>query len=232
MKRLLVTILAAAALLAPRAAHTQEDAATRSYRAQREILTREIDQLQQRLADLRSQRVTLQARIETVIAQMMQQRAQQLLMSNEQTALQQLDAILTASQDNLLAQRDRFSSLGDAVRRRAGSALVVMLRADSTAQAQQIGQATLTVDNVQVDSRNYSVAANEALRIGAVDQLYRADVLPTAHTVTLQIVANGQTLSQTVSLTASTETVSYVQFAVRNGQLVATTWTSRGTTPF
>lgn len=232
MKRFLVAILAAGALVAPRAAHAQEDAATRNYRAQREILTREIDQLQQRLADLRSQRVTLQARIETVIAQMMQQRAQQLLMSNEQTALQQLDAILTASQDNLLQQRDRFSSLGDAVRRRAGSALVVMLRADSTAQAQQIGQATLMVDNVQVDTRNYSVAANEALRIGAVDQLYRADVLPTAHTVTLQIVANGQTLSQTVSLTASTETVSYVQFAVRNGQLVATTWTSRGTTPF
>lgn len=232
MKRVLLAILAAGALAAPRSALAQEDAATVSYKTQREILTREIDQLQQRLADLRSQRVTLQSRIESVIAQMMQQRASALLMSNEQTALQQLDAILTASQDNLLAQRDRFSSLGDAVRRRAGSALVVMLRADSTAQAQQIGQATLSVDNVQVDTRNYSVAANEALRIGAVDQLYRADVLPTGHTVTLQVVANGQTLSQSISLTASTETVSYVQFAVRNGQLVATTWTSRGTTPF
>lgn len=232
MKRVLLAILAAGALAAPRSARAQDDAATVSYKTQREILTREIDQLQQRLADLRSQRVTLQSRIESVIAQMMQQRASALLMSNEQTALQQLDAILTASQDNLLAQRDRFSSLGDAVRRRAGSALVVMLRADSTAQAQQIGQATLSVDNVQVDTRNYSVAANEALRIGAVDQLYRADVLPTGHTVTLQVVANGQTLSQSISLTASTETVSYVQFAVRNGQLVATTWTSRGTTPF
>ena len=40
------------------------------------------------------------------------------MMSNERDALMQLDAILTSSQDNLIAQRERFRTLGDAVRRR------------------------------------------------------------------------------------------------------------------
>jgi hypothetical protein len=35
-----------------------------------------------------------------------------------------------------------------------------------------------------------------------------------------------------VSVTASEGTVTYLQFSVRNGQLVPRTWTSRGTSPF
>ena len=45
----------------------------------------------------------------------MQERAQALLLSNEQTALQQLDALLSTSQTNLLAQRERFATLSDAI---------------------------------------------------------------------------------------------------------------------
>jgi hypothetical protein len=65
-----------------------------------------------------------------------------------------------------------------------------------------------------------------------VDQLYRADVLPTRHTVRIQVTVNGQPLTHSMEVGAQGETVTYVQFAVRNGQLVPTTWTSRGTAPF
>ncbi|NUQ19971.1 MAG: hypothetical protein HOQ09_03325 [Gemmatimonadaceae bacterium] len=210
-----------------------QDVQQEAYKQKREELVKELQQTQSALSDLRAQRVQLQARIENVIAQMMQQRAQALLMSNESNALQQLDAMLTSSQDNLLAQRDRFTTIADAVRRRSGSMLVVLLRADSsTGPGQILGNATLQVDNAQVDSRSYTVTANSALRQGAVDQVYRADVLPTSHTVTLQITVNGQPMTQTMNVTAAGETVTYVQFAVRNGQVVPSTWTSRGTTPF
>jgi archaellum component FlaF (FlaF/FlaG flagellin family) len=108
----------------------------------------------------------------------------------------------------------------------------VLLRADSSGTAQTLTSAELIVDGATADTRTYSAAANNALQIGAVDQIYRADVLPTPHTVVLTAVVNGQTLSQTVNVTAQGQTVTYVQFAVRNGQLVPVTWTSRGTTPF
>ena len=81
-------------------------------------------------------------------------------------------------------------------------------------------------------SRSYSPTAVEALKLGAVDQLYRSDVLPTRHSVRMQATVNGQPVVQTIDINTQGETVTYVQFAVRNGQLVPTTWTSRGTTPF
>ena len=233
MKRIAVAALALLAIGATSRLEAQSDPNQIAYKTKRDELVKELQQAQAQLSDLRAQRVQLQARIENVIAQMMQQRAQALLMSNEANALQQLDAMLTSSQDNLLAQRDRFSTIADAVRRRTGSMLVVLLRADSSSGPGQIlGGATLQVDNAQVESRTYTVTANGALRQGAVDQLYRADVLPTSHTVTLQITVNNQPMTQTVNVAAQGDAVTYVQFAVRNGQVVPTTWTSRGTTPF
>jgi hypothetical protein len=166
-----------------------------------------------------------------VIAQMMRDRANALLLTNETSALQQLDAILTSSQDNLLAQRDRFASISDAVRRRTGSVLVVLLRADSS-QQQTLAGATLTVNGAQVDTRTYTQAASNALNVGAVDQLYRSNVLPTAHQLSVSVQLNGQSVTSEIAVTAAPETVTYVQFAVRNGQVTATTWASRGTTPF
>ena len=202
-----------------------------SYRNRREELVKELQRTQTQLAEVRGQRVQLQSRVESVIAQMMEQRAQALLLSNEQNALQQLDAILTSSQDNLLAQRDRFLSVSDAVKRRTGAQLIVLLRADS-AQGQMLQSATLSVDNAPADSRTYSPTANNALQLGAVDQLYRASVLPTTHTVMLQATVNGQTISQSMTVSAAGQSVTYVQFAVRNGRIIPTTWVSRGTTPF
>ena len=62
----------------------------------------------------------------------------------------------------LLSQRDRFLALGDAVRRKSGAVLVVLLRADSS-QAQTLQTANLTVDNGSAATRTYSAAANSAL---------------------------------------------------------------------
>lgn len=233
MKRMVMAALAAVLMVLPALAAAQEQTfQQQAYQQRRQALMRELEAAQKQLAESRGNRVELAARIESVIAQLLEQRAQQLLMSNETSALQQIDSILTASQDNLLAQRDRFAAIGDAARRRSGAVLVVLLRADSSAQTQLLQSASLTVDNVPAESRTYSVAANSALRIGAVDQMYRADVLPTSHTVTLTVSIEGQTLTQTVNVAAGEQAVTYVQFAVRNGQLVPTTWTSRGTTPF
>jgi hypothetical protein len=67
-----------------------------------------------------------------------------------------------------------------------------------------------------------------------VDQLYRSNVLPTTHTVSVTVTAGagGQPITQALTVNAPGETVTYVQFTMRNGQLVPSTWTSRGTAPF
>lgn len=232
MKQFAVAALLSMSFLLPAvAAGQQETPAQQAYKNRREQLVKELQNAQKAVAEIRGERVQLQTRIENVIAEALRQRAATLMLSNETKALNQLDSVLTLSQDNLLAQRDRFTLIGDAVRRRTGAVLVVLLRADST-QNQLIQSASLSVDNAQTETRSYSVTANSALSMGAVDQLYRANVLPTTHTVTLNTIVNNQPVSTTMTVSVPTESVTYVQFAVRNGQVVQTTWTSRGTTPF
>jgi hypothetical protein len=205
----------------------QEDA----YDARRAVMVKELQDTQNKLSELRSQRVRLEARIENVLAATMQRRTQQLLLSKEQTALLQLDGVLASAQDNMMAQRDRMRSLGDAVRRRTGAVLVVMLRADSTPPG-TLGEASLQIDNVVATTRSYSQAAALALQTGAVDPLFRSEILPATHTIELRLSLGGQSVMQGLNVNAAAETVTYVQFTVRDGQLVPTTWTSRGTTPF
>lgn len=225
--------------LFPAAAQAQQndsikaDSAARqqAYEAQRGALVKDLQDTQNKLSDLRSQRVQLEARIESVLAETMQKRTQQLLVSKEETALLQLDGVLANAQDNMVAQRDRMRALGDAVRRRAGAVLVITLRADS-AGPESLGNATLSIDNVVASTRTYSQAAAQALQTGAVDPLYRSEVLPSTHTVELMLTLGGKSMTQGLNVNALTETVTYVQFTVRNGQLVPTTWTSRGTSPF
>ncbi|MEP7067132.1 MAG: hypothetical protein ABI889_13945 [Gemmatimonadota bacterium] len=202
-----------------------------AYEGQRDAIVKELQETQGKLSDLRSQRVRLEARIENVLAETMQRRTQQLLVSKEETALLQLDGVLANAQDNMVAQRDRMRSLGDAVRRRAGAVLVITLRADS-AGPESLGNATLSIDNVIASTRTYSQATAQALQTGAVDPLYRSEVLPSTHTVELNLTLGGKQVTQGLNVNALTATVTYVQFTVRNGQLVPTTWTSRGTTPF
>jgi hypothetical protein len=235
MNRIVLSALAVCTLASAGMLQAQQGARTpqqQAYEQRRAELTRELEESQRRLAELRGQRVDLATRIENVIARMMEERARALLMTSEQSALQELDAILTSSQDNLLAQRDRFNALGDVVRRRGGAVLVVLLRADSSSTQQQIGAVTLQIDNEQVATRAYTVTSNNALSLGAVDPLYRSNVLPIAHTVNVSATIDGRPLTSSVQVTAAGAAVTYVQFAIRNGQIVHTTWTSRGTTPF
>jgi hypothetical protein len=202
-----------------------------AYDARRAAMVKELQDTQNKLSELRSQRVRLEARIENVLAATMQRRTQQLLLSKEQTALLQLDGVLASAQDNMMAQRDRMRSLGDAVRRRTGAVLVVMLRADSTPPG-TLGEASLQIDNVVAATRSYSQSAALALHTGAVDPLYRSEILPATHTIELRLSLGGQSVTQGLNVNAAAATVTYVQFTVRDGQLVPTTWTSRGTTPF
>ena len=139
--------------IASRAARAQTDA---TYKAKREQLAKELDETQKALADAKGQRAQLQARLESLIAQAMQERAQTLLLSNETTALQQLDALLSTSQTNLLAQRDRFATLSDAISARTGATLVVLLRADSS-NAQTVQSAIVSVDSVQGEGSTFTV---------------------------------------------------------------------------
>src|SRR4030095_16395923 len=157
-------------LTAPRVAFAQTDA---TYKAKRDQLSKELEETQKALTDAKGQRVQLQARLESLIAQAMQERTQALLLSNEQTALQQLDALLSTSQTNLTAQRDRFAALSDAIGSRTGATLVVLLRADSSL-AQTVQSAVVSVDSVSGQSRTYSGQASSALLRGAVDELYRS----------------------------------------------------------
>jgi hypothetical protein len=228
-----VGLLLPAVAIAQQTDSMQADSAAQqqAYENRRGALVKELQSTQDKLSDLRSQRVRLEARIENVLAETMQRRTQQLLVSKEQTALLQLDGVLASAQDNMVAQRDRMRSLGDAVRRRAGAVLVVTLRADSAAPG-SLGDASLQIDNMVAATRTYSQVAAQALQTGAVDPLYRSEVLPSTHTVELHLTLAGQQVVQGINVNAVAETVTYVEFTVRNGQLVPTTWTSRGTTPF
>lgn len=228
MKRVAVAALATMAAMMATPMAAQET----TYAQKRQQLVQELETTQRSLQELRGQRLQLAARIENVLAQVTEQRAQQLMLSSEQSALRQMDSLLTAAQDNLGDQRDRLMSLGDAVRRRTGAVLVVLLRADSSTSQDNIANAALSVDGANAATRSYTETARSALRLGAVDEIFRASVLPTAHTVAINLTVNGQPMTQTVNVTASGEAVTYVQFALRNGQLVQTTWTSKGTTPF
>jgi hypothetical protein len=184
------------------------------------------------LAELRAERIKLESRVDSAAARASEQRVNELLLSHETTALRSLDSVLTASQDNLLAQRDRFLSLGESVRRRAAAELVVVIRVDSSVQAQHLDGVSVQVDSTPATARRYSAGAVDALNSGAIDEVYRSNVLPATHAVLLTASISGGTLTKAANVDVPTGAVTYVQFALRNGQLVLSTWSSRsGTSP-
>lgn len=229
----MLLVMAPVAARAQQPAQAPADSVTQqqAYEARRAALVKQLQETQDQLSQLREERVALEARVDSALALTLEKRASMLLMSSEQNALAQLDATLSSAQDEMLAQRDRMQALGDAVRQRAGAVLVVLFRADS-AQGASLGPVALAVDDAPAATRTYSATAAEALQQGAVDQLYRSEVLPTTHTVSASVTIAGQTVTQGLNVNARRETVTYVQFTIRNGQLVPSTWTSQGTTPF
>src|SRR5262249_41986685 len=188
-----VRVLSLLALLVPAAAfaQTKTDSATmeKAYEEKRAALLKDLQTTQDSLGSLRSQRVRLEARIDNVLAQSTASRAQQLMLSGDLNALLQLDAVLAQAQDNMTQQRDRMVALGDAVRKRSGAVLVVLFRADS-APVGAASSVQLTIDNAPAATHDYTSSMATALSQGAVDELYRADMLPTVHTVQASATMN------------------------------------------
>ena len=197
------------------------------YTSKRHATESDIKDAQRKLADLRLERIRLESRVDSADVKATQRRASELLLSHETTALRSLDSMLTASQENLLAQRDRFLSLGEAVRRRADAELVIVVRVDSGPGTQHIEGLTVQVDSAPAAERRYSDAANDALGAGAVDEVYRSNLLPATHAVTLTMSLNGSSQTKAVSVDVPTGAVTYVQFTVHAGQLVLSTWINR-----
>jgi hypothetical protein len=221
-------------LLLPAAARAQQktDSASmqQAYETRRSELLKELQTTQDSLGSLRSQRVRLEARIDNVLAQSTEARAQQLLLSGDLNALLQLDAVLAQAQENMNVQRTRMVALGDAVRKRSGAVLVVLFRADSA----PVGTVTgleLTIDNASAATRSYSPTSATALSQGAVDELYRSEMLPTIHTVQAQATMGGQPVTAALNVQATANAVTYVQFSVKDGKLTSSSWTSAGTAP-
>jgi hypothetical protein len=203
----------------------------RVYEERRAQLVQQLHEAQSELSELRSDRVRVEARVDNVYAQALEQRARTLLMSPEQSALLQLDSMLASAQDRMQDQRERMQALGDAVRRRSGAVLVVLLGADSLPDGGLSG-VKVVLDSSGTIDRSYSQLAVEALQHGAVDEVYRGEVLPTSHDVWITATLGGAQVERRVSVAVKEGTVTYLQFSVRNGQLVPSTWTSRGTSPF
>lgn len=203
----------------------------RVYEERRAQLVQQLHEAQSELSELRSDRVRVEARVDNVYAQALEQRARTLLMSPEQSALLQLDSMLASAQDRMQDQRDRMQALGDAVRRRSGAVLVVLLGADSLADG-GLGDVKVVLDSSGTINRGYSQLAIEALQHGAVDEIYRGELLPTSHEVWMTAMVGGRQVERRVSVAVKEGTVTYLQFSVRDGQLVPSTWTSRGTSPF
>ena len=64
-----------------------------------------------------------------------------------------------------------------------------------------------------------------------MDELYRAEMLPTVHTVQAKVTIAGQPVTTSVDVQSTANLVTYVQFSVKDGKVSSSMWTSQGTTP-
>jgi hypothetical protein len=235
IRRLLVLAIGGGMLANAPAARGQDTATTKidtaAYQAKRQATLSDLSNTEKQLAALRVGRMQLESRVEVIAAKAAQQRANELLLSKQTTALLQLDSVLATSQNNLLGQRDRFLTLGVMVRQRASAELVVVVRVDSGAGFQQVNGVTVQLDSATAATRRYSPAAVDALNAGALDEVYHSTVLPAMHTVTVAATIGGVAQSKGVSVDVPAGAATYVQFAVHNGQLVLSTWTNRSSSP-
>lgn len=186
---------------------------------------------QRKIDEQRVERLRRDVQAESAAATAAEERAIALMMSRETFALRQLDSVMTVSEDALLAQRARLQTLANAVRRPAGAVLVVEFRADSASPGQRVDSLGLRVDNGVAAGRRYSAYANSALANGAVDELYRSTVVPAPHQVAVTALVGGQPRTASVRVETQAGGTTYVQFAMRNGQVTQTTWTSRDVAP-
>jgi hypothetical protein len=173
----------------------------------------------------RRQRLALEAQVERQLASGIAERARTLAMSNEAAALQRLEALLDSAQARLLAQRDRIRVLRDAARLGDKAILVVLVRSD-VAPDGELG-ASVLLDGAQAKMTAIPAERTRSMGSGTAEELYRGEVTPSTHRVTLAVTGRGLNLTESLSFPVNPREVRYVEFAIRSGRLVPTTWTAR-----
>ncbi len=207
--------LGAALLAAPLGVHAQQKPVDPAQ---------QLKSLQEQLDLTRKQRLELEARLERELAAEIAQRAQQLAMGGEIGALQRLEQLLDSAQARLLVQRDRIRLLGDAARTPGASVLVVLLRMDQLPPG-EVG-AVLMLDGVPALTRTFGAEEVKTLAAGAAEELYRGEVPPSTHRLLLQVAGKGLNSGATIEVPSAPQLITYVEFSLRGGTLVASTWTS------
>ena len=185
---------------------------------------KQLKSLQEQLDLTRKERLELEARLERELAAEIAQRAQQLAMGGEIGALQRLEQLLDSAQARLLVQRDRIRLLGDAARTPGASVLVVLLRMDQVPVG-ELGT-VLMLDGNQAGTRTFGAEQTKTLGAGAAEELYRGEVPPSSHRLLLQVAGKGLNTGATIEVPSAPQQITYVEFSLRNGTMVATTWTS------
>lgn len=173
----------------------------------------------------RKQRLALEAALERELAAGIAERAKNLAMGDEAAALQRLEALLDSAQARLRVQRDRIRVLRDASTVTEKAILVVLLRAEDALEGDL--NAVLVVDEEQHRFQAMTADLARSLRSGAADELYRGEVAPVEHKVSVTVTGRGFTAGETLTVTSSPREVRYVEFVLRGGRLVPTTWTNR-----
>jgi hypothetical protein len=190
---------------------------------------KQLKSLQEQLDLTRKQRLELEARLERELAAEIAQRAQMLAMGGEMGALQRLEQLLDSAQGRLLVQRDRIRLLDDAARTPGASILVVLLRMDQLSPG-EVGTAMM-IDGQPAGTRTIGVEQLRTLAAGAAEEMYRGEVPPSGHKVVLQVAGPGLNVGATIDVPPAPKQITYVEFTLRNGVLVAATWTSGASAP-
>jgi len=185
---------------------------------------KQLKSLQEQLDVTRKQRLELEARLERELAAEIAQRAQMLAMGGEIGALQRLELLLDSAQARLLVQRDRIRLLDDAARTPGASVLVVLLRMDQV-PADDFGTVML-LDGNPAGTHTIGPDQVKVLVAGAALELYRGEVPPSAHKMVLQVAGKGMSTGVSIDVPPAPKAITYVEFTLRGGVLVATTWTS------
>lgn len=185
--------------------------------------------LQDSLEAARRERLALEAAVERQLAAGMAERARALAMSPEATALLRLEALLDSAQHRLTAQRDRIRQLRDATVPTDKAVLVIMLKAEGLAGT-DFG-ATLVINGVQRGPVAFAPDRVRALAGGAAEELYRGDVPPGDQRIMIAVAGQSLTATETIAMPVALREVRYVEFALRGGRLVPTSWISRAASP-
>lgn len=185
--------------------------------------------LQDSIESARRQRMALEAALERQLATGIAERAKNLAMSEQASALQRIETLLDSAQARLLVQRDRIRLLKDAATQTDKAVLVVLLRAEALPEG-ELG-AVVMIDGAQQKVVTVTPDRARTLLAGGADELYRAEVAPVDHKIVVSLAARGLSASEAVTLPTNPREVRYVEFALRNGRLVPTSWTSRSTAP-